>query len=174
MRENNILWEVTTSKFNKKMRCFHGSKSLHFKVNFLVWWPKFPLSIKMNLSQKSYSLKNLFWWTWFWKSAISKTLCLVYLSRCSWLQRENLENSWQCFSLNRACFKSMSEWKNIEENENKLVNISIYKRSVKSRTFKNMSSCFQMFFKNAILMNLTKLTGKHLCWCLFFDKVIGL
>ena len=32
----------------------------------------------MNQFQKSYSLKNFLWSIWFWQSAISKTLYLVF------------------------------------------------------------------------------------------------
>ena len=45
-------------------------------------------SISMNQSQKSYSLKNFLWWTWFWQSAGSKTLHLVYSRRSNWPRRE--------------------------------------------------------------------------------------
>ena len=33
-------------------------------------------------------------------------------------------------------------------------------------------SRLQMFFKIGVLKNFAKFTGKHLCWSLFFDKVI--
>ena len=35
------------------------------------------------------------------------------------------------------------------------------------------SSCSQMFFKVGVLKNFTNLTGKNLCWGLFFNKVAG-
>ena len=36
------------------------------------------------------------------------------------------------------------------------------------------SSRSQMFFKIGVLRNFAKLTGKHLCQGLFFNKVVGL
>ena len=36
------------------------------------------------------------------------------------------------------------------------------------------SSCLQMFFKIVFLKTFANLTGKHLRWNLFFDKVAGL
>ena len=31
----------------------------------------------------------------------------------------------------------------------------------------------QMFFKIVVLKNLAIFTGKHLCWCFFFNKVLS-
>ena len=36
------------------------------------------------------------------------------------------------------------------------------------------SSCPEVFYKKGVLRNFTKLTGKHLCQSLFFNKVAGL
>ena len=54
------------------------------------------------------------------------------------------------------------------------LNISIWKKSVKCLRFKDISSHFQVFYKKAALVNLTKFTGKQLYRSLFFDKVLGL
>ena len=32
----------------------------------------------------------------------------------------------------------------------------------------------EMFFRKSVLKNFAIFTGKHLCWCLFFNKVAGL
>ena len=114
----------------------------------------------MNQFQKSYSLKNFLWWTWFWQSARSKTLHLVSSGRWNRPRRENFENSWK--------------ERFLEGNENKQVNISIYKRSVKCLRFQDSSSHFQVFHKKAILINYTKFTEKQSYSSLFFDKVLGL
>ena len=63
------------------------------------------------------------------------------------------------------------EKKFLEENENRLVNISIQKRSVKRLRFKDVSSRFQVLYKKTILINFT---GKQLYRSLFFDKALGL
>ena len=115
----------------------------------------------MYQSQKSFSLKNFVCWTWFWQSEISKTL---HLSVFGPLQ----------LTAKRKPLKLTHDKRFLEENENELVNISIWKRSVKYFRFKNISSRFQVFFKKAILTNFKKFTGKQLYSSLFFDKVLGL
>ena len=81
-------------------------------------------------------------------------------SRCNWLRRENLENSWY--------------ERFLEENENKPENISIQKRSVKCLRSEYISSRFQVFFKKAMLINFTKFTEKQSYRSLFFDTILDL
>ena len=61
----------------------------------------------------------------------------------------------------------------LEENENKLVNTAIYKRSTESLRSKDISSLSHVFYKKAVPINLTKFT-EFLSRSLAFDKFIGL
>ena len=45
---------------------------------------------------------------------------------------------------------------------------------VKGMKMRARSSCSQIFFKIDALKNFEIFTGKHLCWSLFFNKVVGL
>ena len=73
-------------------------------------------------------------------------------------------------SLNRAHLSiRVGEIIFLDENGNKLVNISFYKGSVESLRFEDVSSCSQVFYKKAVLTNFITL-----CRSLFFDKFVGL
>ena len=51
---------------------------------------------------------------------------------------------------------------------------SVFKVKNKGTRTKSKSSRPEAFCENGVLKNFTKLTGKHLCQSLFFNKVAGL